>query len=393
MNPRPESLRLFLVAGEHSGDQLGGPLIAALRDLSGLPLTLAGVGGEAMAAQGCESIFPLSDIAVMGPIAIIKQLRTLVQRVYQTVDAVLEANPHALIILDSPEFTHAVAKRVRRRRPDIPVIDYVSPSVWAWRPGRAKKMRSYIDHILAILPFEPEAHARLGGPACTYVGHPLIERLDWIKSLDTKALKARLGLSSSRPVIAVLPGSRSTEIGRMMPAFSETLRRVIERIGPVNVVVPVAWGCEELVRAGLHNWPCEPHLLHGEEDKFAAFRLADAALAASGTVTLELALCGTPMIVAYRTEAIVAMFRWMLKAHSIVLPNLVLGENVFPEFIQGEASPQALAEALLPLLDNSSPERKRQKDALGRIESLMRLPAGTPSERAAKVVLDLARVS
>lgn len=392
MNPRPETLKLFLIAGEHSGDQIGGPLIAALREVSGLPLTLSGVGGEAMAAQGCKSIFPLSDVAVMGPIAIVKQLLTIVRRVYQTVDAVIAANPHALIILDSPEFTHAVAKRVRRRRPDIPVIDYVSPSVWAWRPGRAKRMRRYIDHILAILPFEPEAHESLGGPACTYVGHPLIERMAWIKSRDTTALKKSLGFLDARPVIAILPGSRSTEIRRMMPVYGETLRHIIKRAGAVNVVVPVAWGREEQVKAGLSNWPCEPHLVHGDDHKFTAFRLADAALATSGTVTLELALCGTPMVVAYRTEVIVAIFRWMLKAHSIVLPNLVLGENTFPEFIQEDASPQALAGALLALLDKASPERERQEKALARIETLMNLPSGTPSERAAKIVLELARV-
>ena len=391
MSRQPSALKLFLVAGEHSGDQLGGKLISALRDMSKRPLLISGVGGQAMAAQECDSLFPLSEIAVMGPIAILKRLRTIVRRVHQTVDAAVEMNPHALVILDSPEFTHAVAKRVRQRMPDLPVIDYVSPSIWAWRPGRAKKMRGYINRVLAILPFEPEAHARLGGPECTYVGHPLIERLDWIKALDTRKMSASLKLSLKKPVIAVLPGSRTNEIKRMMPVYGETLDRIVKRSAPVEVVMPIIPDTEQLVRQELVNWPVQPHLIMGEEEKFTAFKLADAALATSGTVTLELALAGTPMVVGYHTEFIFAMFRWMLRAHSIVLPNLILGENFFPEFIQEECTPDALSNALLPLLDMSSPERKAQIIALKGIGEKMRLVQGTPSQKAAGIILNLAQ--
>lgn len=387
----PQTLKLFLVAGEHSGDQLGGKLIAAIDEMTEQPLLVSGVGGQAMAAQKCASLFPLSDIAVMGPIAILKRLRTIVQRVHQTVDAVVDMNPHALVILDSPEFTHAVAKRVRKRLPDLPVIDYVSPSIWAWRPGRAKKMRGYIDHVLAILPFEPEAHQRLGGPDCTYVGHPLIERVSWIKKLDTEKLRASLNLSPSKPVIAVLPGSRTSEIKRMMPVYGETLDRIIEKTGPVEVLMPIVMDTRNLIRQELHDWPVKPHLILGEEDKFTAFRLADAALATSGTVTLELALAGTPMVVGYRVELLVAMFSWLLRAHSVVLPNLILGENIFPEFIKGDCTQGALSNALLLLLDKKSPERQTQINALKGIEKRMRLAKGTPSHKAAEIILNLAK--
>lgn len=387
------SVRLFLVAGEHSGDRLAAPLIDALRSLCDQPLELQGVGGDAMQAAGCPSLFPLSDIAVMGPVAILKRLRHLVRRMHETVDAIVNMNPDALVILDSPEFTHAVAKRVRRRLPDLPVIDYVSPSVWAWRSGRARKMRAYVDHVLAILPFEPAAHERLGGPQCSYVGHPLIERLDWIAALKPALLGKRLKLEKKRPVIAVLPGSRITEIQRMMPVYGRTIEQVIQKHGPVEVVIPVAPGSEKLVQDGLNNWPVEPHLLEGDEDKFTAFRMADAALATSGTVTLEIALSGTPMVVAYKTETIVAMFQWMLKAHSIVLPNLVLGENVFPEFIQDKATPQTLADTLVPLLDPKSQDSRKQEKALARIKSCMTLKSGTPSEKAARIVLDHIRAT
>lgn len=381
-------VNVFLVAGEHSGDRLAGPLIHEIRRMvSPRKLVTAGVGGEAMAEAGCDTLFPLSEIAVMGPFAILTRLPGLIRRVHQTVDAAVAMDPDVLIILDSPEFTHAVAKRVRAKLPGLPVINYVSPSVWAWRPGRARRMRAYVDHILAILPFEPETHKRLGGPRCTYVGHPLIERLDWIRSRDTGALRKRLGIDKGTPVMAILPGSRVNEIHRMMPVYGKTVSELIRQHGPVEAVIPVASGSEQQVRKELHDWPFKAHLLEGEDDKFTAFRMADAALATSGTVTLELALAGTPMVVAYKTEAIVARFLWMMKAHSIVLPNLVMGKNIFPEYIQEKANPDDLAKAIAPLLDKKSPEYLEQAEALEKIKDCMALESGTPSEKAARIVL------
>ncbi|HDO52021.1 MAG TPA: lipid-A-disaccharide synthase [Rhizobiales bacterium] len=318
-------------------------------------------------------------------------MRTIVKRVYQSVDAAVEMKPDALVIIDSPEFTHPIARRVRRRLPAIPVINYVSPTVWNWRPGRARKMRGYIDHVLAILPFEPAAHERLGGPDCSYAGHPLIERLEWIESLDPAELAASLGVTTEHPVVAVLPGSRSNEVKRVMDAYGDALRRVMETSGPLNVIIPVVPSVEELIREGIAKWPVIPHLITGEEKKFQAFRLADAALATSGTVTLELALAGTPMVVAYRTEPIVAMFRWVAKAHSIVLPNLILEENVFPEFFQEACSAENLSDALLALLDRDGAQRKRQIDASRALASRMKLASGSPSDHAAKVILSLIR--
>ena len=191
--------RIFVVAGEHSGDVLGGKLLEALKAQAGADaFVFAGVGGEHMEAAGLRSIFPLSDVSVIGLAAIFARLPQLVRRVNQTADAAVAFNPDALIIIDSPEFSHPIAKRVRKRRPQIPIVDYVSPSVWTWRSGRARKMRPYVDRLLALLPFEPEVHARLGGPHCTYVGHPLIERAAWIDALDTEKLRAQLGLTPGR---------------------------------------------------------------------------------------------------------------------------------------------------------------------------------------------------
>jgi lipid-A-disaccharide synthase len=386
--------RIFVVAGEHSGDVLGGPLIEALKAKAGAEgFEFAGVGGENMDAAGLHSIFPMSDVAVMGPAAILARLPKLLRRVYQAVDAALAFNPDVLIIIDSPEFTHPIAKRVRKRRPDIPIVDYVSPSVWAWRPGRARKMRPYVDQLLALLPFEPEAHARLGGPACTYVGHPLIERAAWIDGLDTEKLQAKLGLTPGVPVLLVLPGSRPSEVSRLMQPFGEAVRLLERQMGAVELILPVVPSVRALIEQGLAGWPKRPHFVEGEEDKFTAFRLARAALAASGTVTLELAVAGTPMVVGYRVERLAGLVvRHFLKVQSFVLPNLVLGENAFPEFMQENCTPEKLSAALLPLLANS-PERSAQLTTLGKIREKMFLPAGTPSGKAAEVVLDVLNIS
>jgi len=383
---KPRSRHIFLVAGEHSGDALGAKLMAALGERSEAPLIYSGVGGEQMAQMGLRSLFPLSDVAVMGPLAILRQLPRLVRRVYQTVDAAVAASPDLVVIIDSPEFTHPIAKRIRRKCPDIPIIDYVSPSVWAWRPGRARKMAAYVDHVLGLLPFEPAAHARLGGPPCSYVGHPLVEQDAWIRSLDPDALARRLGIDRGKPVLVVLPGSRGTEVSRLMAPFGETVARLQARgVAPQIIIPAVAW-LRPQIEAAVAAWPAPVHVIEGMEDKFRAFRLADAALAASGTVTLELGLAGTPMVVGYKVDAVAASLRFLLNVPSIVLANLVLQENAFPEFIQEDCQPETLSAALAPLLADT-PERAKQREAVARVRSIMREPGDHPSARAAEVSL------
>jgi lipid-A-disaccharide synthase len=380
-------LRLFIVAGEPSGDALGAKLMAAINQRRRGRVRYVGVGGPQMAEQGLVSQFPLQDVAVMGPGAILARFPKLLARVLRTAAAAVAAEPDALVIIDSPDFTHPIAKRVRRRRPHVPIIDYVSPSVWAWRPGRARSMRGYVDHVLALLPFEPDAHARLGGPPCTYVGHPLIERADWIRALDTLPLAKRLTLAPDAHLLVVLPGSRASEVGRLMQPFGAALKRLIERGRKFEVVVPTVEPVRALIERHLPAWPKRPLLVVGEDDKFRAFKLARAALAASGTVTLELALAGTPMVVAYKVGApTAAIVRGLITAPSVVLANLVLDEKAFPELLQERCTPDNIASALVPLLEEGS-ARTRQLSALARVPQRLRLPQGTPSEAAADVVL------
>src|SRR5262245_59077480 len=259
-------LRLFIVAGEPSGDALGAKLMAAINQRRRGRVRYVGVGGPQMAEQGLISQFPLEDVAVMGPGAILARLPKLLARVFNTAAAAVSAEPDALVIIDSPEFTHPIARRLRRRRPAIPIIDYVSPSVWAWRPGRARRMRGYVDHVLALLPFEPDAHVRLGGPPCTYVGHPLIERMDWIAALDTAPLAKRLALAADTQLVVVLPGSRASEVARLMQPFGEALAKLLAQGRKFEVVVPVVEAQRSLIERRLPAWPKKPLLVTGEED-------------------------------------------------------------------------------------------------------------------------------
>jgi len=385
-------LRLFLIAGEHSGDALGAKLIGALDRGRGGRIRYLGVGGPLMAAAGLSSQFPIEEVAVMGPLAILARLPTILRRISGTAAAAVAAEPDAVVIIDSPEFTHPIARRIRRRRPDIPIIDYVSPSVWAWRPGRAHKMRAYVDHVLALLPFEPEAHARLAGPPCTYVGHPLIERLAAVRAVDPAPLARRLGLSPDTHLLLVLPGSRRSEVSRLLAPFGQALERLRERGRKFEVAIPVVGSVRRLIDEGVAHWRKPPHLLEGDEDKFSAFRLARAALAASGTVSLELALTGTPMVIAYKVDPVAApVLRRMIKAPSTVLPNLILGSRAVPEFHQEHCTPIKLANALAPLLDGGE-VREQQLAALEKVPERMRLPRGTPSEAAAEIVLNYAEM-
>jgi lipid-A-disaccharide synthase len=385
-----QDVRLFIIAGEPSGDALGAKLMAVLNERRRGRMRYVGVGGPQMAARGLISQFPMEDLSVMGPGAILRRLPLILHRIRSTARAAIVADPNALLIIDSPEFTHQVARRVRRRRPEIPIIDYVSPSVWAWRPGRAKRMRGYIDHVLALLPFEPEAHRQLAGPPCTYVGHPLIERLAWIAALDPLPLAQRLAMGSGEDLLVVLPGSRASEVRRLMGPFGEAIGRLWEEGKRFHIAIPVVEPLRDLIGREAQGWPRQPHLLGGEEEKFRAFKLARAALAASGTVTLELALTGTPMLVAYRVDALTAkVLRGMIRAPSVVLANLVLGERLIPELLQEYCTAANLASALAPLLEES-PARARQLAGLARLPARLAMDTSLPSEAAADIVLTYA---
>lgn len=384
-----EIVDVFLVAGEESGDRLGAALMRALRERTGGQVRFVGVGGREMAAEGVASLYPIADLPIIGFSAIPRRLPKILRLMRLTVKAVVAKRPHVLVVIDSPGFTQRIARRVRAADPTIAIVQYVSPSVWAWRPGRARAMRAYIDHVLALLPFEPAVHQRLGGPPCTYVGHPLVEQ---VRNLRPNFEEARRRLAAP-PVLLVLPGSRAGEIARLLGVFSDAVARVRDRLGSLEVVVATVPHLVDPIRTAMARWPLRARIVVESADKQAAFRTATVALAKSGTVTLELALAGVPMIAAYKVSAIeyIAVGRGILKRiPSIILTNLLLGDNVVPELLQQNCTAEKLAAALLPLFGDT-PERRRQIEAFARLDAIMEVGSSAPALRAADIVLAEAR--
>jgi lipid-A-disaccharide synthase len=386
MAARPASIvarKIFLVATEESGDRLGASLMKVLRQRLGDAVRFEGVGGLTMAREGLVSLFPIQELSIMGFTAVARKLPMILARVRETADAAVAAAPDILVIIDSPDFTHRVARQVRARAPAIAIVDYVAPTVWAWRSGRARAMRRYIDHVLALLPFEPEAYRKLGGPPCTYIGHTLIEQIGSLRP-DAEERRRR---DAKPPILLVLPGSRRSEIRHHMAVFGETLRLLREQGADFELVLPTMPHLLDAVREGIASWRVAPRIAVGDQEKKAAFRIARAAFAKSGTVTLELALAGVPMIGAYRAGPIEMWIALKLaKTPSVILANLVIGENVIPEFMQRDATPEKLAAALGDVLGDT-PQRRRQLDAFSRLDAIMATGGKPPSVQAADIVL------
>ncbi len=376
---------IYVIATEESGDRLGAALMRALRSRLQDDVTFQGIGGRAMTAEGIASPFPIDELSIIGFAAVVKQLPMLLRRIREAADAVLAAKPDMLVVIDSPDFTHRVARRVRAKNPAIKIVNYVSPTVWAWRSGRAAKMRGYVDHVLALLPFEPEAHRRLGGPQCTYVGHPLIEQIATLRpDLHEQARR-----DARPPVLLVLPGSRRGEIRHHMAVFGETLKRLRDDGVAFEPVLPTMPHLIEAVSNAIKTWPVQPRLVVGEDEKRLAFRIARAALAKSGTVTLELAIAGVPMVTAYRGGAVEAFIaKRVVKLTSVILANLVIGENVIPEFLQDDCTASKLSPALRDVL-TETPLRRRQLMAFASLDAIMATGESTPSAKAADVVVGM----
>jgi lipid-A-disaccharide synthase len=376
--------KIFLIATEESGDRLGANLMKVLRQRLGDAVRFEGVGGRAMAREGLMSLFPIEELSIIGLAAVVKELPKILGLIKETAAVVTEVSPDILVIIDSPDFTHRVARRVRAKDPGIPIVNYVSPSVWAWRPGRARAMLKYVDHVLALLPFEPEAYRRLRGPPCTYVGHPLTEQLSALRPNPDEAARR----AESPPVLLVLPGSRRSEIRHHMAVFGQAVARLQQEGVAFDLVLPTMPHLQEAIVDAVKGWPVQPQVVIGEQEKRAAFRIAHAALAKSGTVTLELALSGVPMVTAYRTGSVEAwILRRAIKVNSVILANLVIGENVVPEFLQEDCTPEKLAQALREVLSDTELRRK-QVEAFAKIDSIMSTGNQPPSVRAADIVLE-----
>ncbi len=377
------SLRMFVLAGEASGDALGAALLDGLALLAP-GSEVQGVAGTQMQARGVKSLFPMSDLSVMGLAEIVPKYRHLHRRLHQTVAAVLAMKPDVLLTIDSPDFCLRVARLVRAADPAIRTVHYVAPSVWAWRPGRAAKMARMIDQVLALLPFEPPLMAA-AGMRCDFVGHPVVAAPQATQAA-AQALRAEHGVGDA-PLLLALPGSRRSEVTRLAPVFGAALGQVAAARPGARALLPVAPGLADLVRDAVADWPLPVSVIAPENGarKRAAFRAADVALAASGTVSLELAAADTPMVIGYRMNWLtMRIMRRMALVDTVTLVNLVSDTRVVPEFLGADCTAEALAAGLLGVLADPGPQRAACALAMDRLGR----GGESPGLRAARAVLD-----
>ncbi len=382
-------LRLMLIAGEPSGDTLGAGLLRALAQASGRRIEAFGVGGAAMAAAGHQSLFDMTELSVMGLADVLPRLPQLQLRIAQTVGQALQVRPDMLITIDSPDFCFRVARQVRKFAPEIPIVHYVAPQIWAWRRGRARKIARYVDMVLALLPFEPPLFIEAGLP-CSFTGHPVVARAP--SAHAGAEFRARHAIPADAPLLGVLPGSRGGEVSRLLAPFSDAIRRLSMDMPEMQIFCATLPHVAKQVRDAALQWPGRVIISEDNDEKFAGFAACDAALAASGTVSLELAACATPHVVAYRVSPLTAMIaRRVLQISHVNLVNLILNESLIPELLQQDCTAENLARELGLLLQTPRPSPAAVKQRTGMRRALQELGAGQlpPSLNAAEAVLAL----
>ena len=375
---------IFLIAGESSGDLIASRLMAALRRRTRDSVRFAGVGGPLMAEQGLESLFPFSELSLMGFLEVVPRVPRLLRRIRTTAMAARRMRPAAFVTIDAPDFNLRVARKLTEA--GFPLIHYVAPTVWAYRPGRAASIARYLDHVLCLFPFEPPYFDAVG-LGSSFVGHPLVE--EPIDESDGPSFRLRHGIAPEQSVLSVLPGSRSGELRRHQPVFGATIRALARRFAGLRVLVPTLPQHRAAVRAATESWAAPVTVVESRAEKYAAYAASNAALTVSGTATLELALGGVPMIVCYRVNPLTAVIaRYVLRVPHIAMANIIAERRAAPEFVQRDCT----AERLIPALDRLLRDTGHQKDQIRSFRRIAeRLGHGgpPPSERAAATVLDL----
>jgi lipid-A-disaccharide synthase len=378
-------MKIAFVVGENSSDRLGAALIRGLRNQADGPVEVTGLGGDAMAAEGLVSLFDIDELSIIGVGAILARLPQLIGRIGQTVRHILAEEPDALVVIDSYAFSHRVARRVRKARPQMPIVNYVPPAVWAYHPERSTAMAGYIDRAVCVFPFEPAFHARYGGPPATYVGHPLMHEPHLAAIMARLDASAALPRPKSPPTLLILPGSRRGEVNRLSRDFGTTLELLKARMPGVRALLPAVPRLRALIEEKTADWSVKPEIVTGEAEKWAAFATADAALAASGTVALELALAGVPMALCYRLDPIGYVLRRLITGWTAALPNYITDHPLVPEHFHEFIRPEALARRLQRLLTDT-PERRAQVEGFREIRQKMAISAD-PGDAAAAIVL------
>jgi lipid-A-disaccharide synthase len=374
---------IYLMAGEPSGDALGARLMAALKHRSGGAVRFAGVGGPLMQAEGLDSLFPMEEISVMGMAEVLPRLKLVLRRIRETVADIKTRQPDVLIGIDAPGFTFRVQKKLGPSFRGLRV-HYVAPTVWAWKPGRAKKAAPLLDQLLVLLPFEPplfESH----GLATGFVGHPVIE--SGADAGDGPGFRARHGIAPGARLVCLLPGSRAGEVSRMMPVMREAAGMLADRFPDIAFVLPTVPAMAERVRQAVADWPIRPVIVEGMADKYDAFAASDAAMAASGTVSLELAMAGVPTVIGYRMHPITwRLVKAMVRVQFASIVNLLLEREAVPELLQGACTPRRLAEGTARLLEEPKAAAAQRK-ACAEAMAMLRDADMRPSDKAADIIL------
>ena len=375
---------VFLVVGEPSGDQLGAKLMAALKAETGGRVRFAGTGGERMAAEGLDSLVPIDELAVMGLAEVLPHVLGIWRHIRQIVVAAKAVPPAAVVTIDSPDFTLRVSRRLAGL--GIPLVHYVAPSVWAWKPWRAARIARYLSHLLVLLPFEPPYFER-HGLAVTFVGHPAVEAARGGR--DPARFRRDYGIPDDAPLVCVLPGSRAEEVRRLEPIFAGALGLLEARFPGLRAVVPTVPTVAGPVEAAVARWPVPVMLLRDAAAKYEAFAAADAALAASGTVAVELAVAGVPAVIAYKVSPLTSFIgRRVVKVTHVSIPNILLGREAQPELLQENCTAEKLAGALGRLLSDPA-ARDAQIEACREATRMLDPGGQRPSQRAARAVMDL----
>ena len=386
-------MKIFIIAGEDSGDKLGSAIIDSLREAFDGSINFVGIGGNGMMNRGLDSIFPMSDLSVMGLVEIALQYPSLKNRLNQTIQSILDEKPDILLTIDAPEFCFRVAKKIKLLNKNIPIAHYVAPSVWAWRPNRAKKISEFVDHILALFPFEPR-YFRDVGIKCDFVGHPIVtESLADEESIAE--FKNEYSLADE-PIILCLPGSRKSEIDRLMPVFGETLEKFSNILPSARFVLPSTPNIYEYSKKYLGSMPKDIIFLSPEKigiDKYlkfkkASFKISSLALAASGTVSLELAANNTPMVIGYDMSFLSRqIIGLMLKTETVNLVNLITGNRNIPECLGANFKSENLFLEMVRVYSNNQNQIKDFRTTM----DLLGQNNEPPNDRAANSLLKFCR--
>ncbi len=368
--------KIYIVAGEPSGDILGDKLIKTLQKKLNSPI-FNGVGGERMQSNNFISLFEMSDISIFGIFPVLKKLFFLVNKINDVVNDIIQKKPNIIILIDSPDFNHRVAKKVKRHLPDVPIVCYVAPTVWAWRQGRAKKMSKYFDHLLSVITFEVNFFKKYGLKT-TYIGHPFIET---VKKIDDTNFKKKYDLHDSKTII-FLPGSRKSEIDRHSPIMYQAIKYLKEKDFKLNILI--AAGKKQLNQMRVYFPDVE--IITNDNEKYSLFKNSDFACAASGTVSLELGLTDTPTIVIYKMDKITWFFvSKMVKVKFVSLVNLILERESSKELLQDRYTKENLINELNKLLLNEKIQKKQIED-LKEFNTIMNKDIDDPSENATRII-------